>query len=87
MSVPSAVPSIKDHSAAMAQWEKERSKIPDRIAELEDVIRAKQRRMDHEENFEAACLYNAAIADLASVINDLWLWYRAFDPFGEKTHQ
>ncbi|WP_338782317.1 hypothetical protein [Metabacillus sp. FJAT-52054] len=86
MHIPSKFRSMKDRSIMMAEWEKERGKIPDRISELEDLIRAKQRLMDNEEHFETACLYNSEIAGLASVINDLWLWYRAADPLAGKAH-
>ncbi|MBS2970005.1 radical SAM protein [Metabacillus sp. KIGAM252] len=87
INVPSDFPSNKKRSIPMAEWEKERGKIPDRIAELEGLIRAKQRLMDNEENFETACIYNSDIAGLASVINDLWLWYRAAEPLAGKAHQ
>ncbi len=51
-------------------------KIPDRIKELEHYINAKQHHLNNEEDFEISCKLNSEIADLASIINDLWLWYR-----------
>lgn len=60
----------------LLEWEKIRGKIPDRIKELESEINEKQERLNNESNFELSCQLNSDIAELASVINDLWLWYR-----------
>ncbi|WP_204416349.1 hypothetical protein [Bacillus tianshenii] len=60
----------------LLQWEKIRGKIPDRIKELENEINVKQEMLNNESNFERSCQLNSEIAELASVINDLWLWYR-----------
>ncbi|MGG0186066.1 radical SAM protein [Bacillus rhizoplanae] len=62
--------------AILLKWEQIRGKIPDRIKELEHIINTKQQRLNNEENFEISCRLNTEIADLASIINDLWLWYR-----------
>ncbi|MFC7393651.1 hypothetical protein [Scopulibacillus cellulosilyticus] len=57
-------------------WEKIRGKIPDRIKQLEKNIERKQEQLNQEENFEKSCQINSDISDLASTINDLWIWYR-----------
>lgn len=60
----------------LLEWEKIRGKIPDRIKELENEINEKQEMLNNEFNFERSCQLNSDIAELASIINDLWLWYR-----------
>lgn len=60
----------------MLKWEQSRGQIPDRIVELEKIINEKQALLDHEEDFERSCELNSEIAELASIINDLWIWYR-----------
>lgn len=58
-------------------WEQVRGNIPDRIAELEEEINYKQDELSDESDFVRSCELNHEIADLASIINDLWIWYRA----------
>lgn len=58
------------------QWEQIRGSIPDRIADLEQNINQKQALLQEESNFLVSCHLNEEIAELASVINDLWIWYR-----------
>lgn len=70
----------------LAQWENIRGHIPDRIQELESTINRKQSQLSDESNFVLSCQLNTEIADLASVINDLWLWYRADQGISEKMH-
>jgi len=67
-------------------WEKIRGRIPDRIKELEDMINQKQAQLSNEDNFLKSCELNSDIADLASIINDLWLWYRTNQDVSEKAH-
>ncbi|WP_053367385.1 hypothetical protein [Bacillus sp. FJAT-27245] len=68
-------------------WEQIRGAIPDRIKELEHSINEKQAALSNESNFEKSCELNTEIAGLASIINDLWLWYRASDAIiEEKMH-
>lgn len=72
----------------LLKWEQVRGKIPDRIKELEHSINSKQHHLNNEENFEISCKLNSEIADLASIINDLWLWYRLTQNVSEgKAHQ
>ncbi|RDU36203.1 hypothetical protein DRW41_14330 [Neobacillus piezotolerans] len=65
-------------------WEQIRGSIPDRIKELEHSINEKQAALSNESNFEKSCELNTEIAGLASIINDLWLWYRATDAVVEE---
>jgi gas vesicle protein len=60
----------------LLEWEKIKGKIPDRIKELESEINEKQEQLNNEFDFERSCQLNSDIAELASIINDLWLWYR-----------
>ncbi|MBM4762557.1 ABC transporter C-terminal domain-containing protein [Bacillus sp. B15-48] len=71
----------------LLHWEKIRGHIPDRIAELESLINQKQAELNDESNFTRSCKLNSEIAELASIINDLWLWYRTHqDVTSEKAH-
>lgn len=67
-------------------WENIRGSIPDRIKELEQLINRKQAQLSHEFDFSISCRLNSEIAELASIINDLWLWYRVNQDIGEKMH-
>ena len=67
-------------------WENIRGSIPDRIKELESTINRKQLRLSDESNLTKSCQLNSEIAELASIINDLWLWYRANQGVTEKMH-
>ncbi|MEH7462155.1 radical SAM protein [Bacillus thuringiensis] len=81
------IPTTVQH-ALLLKWEQIRGKIPDRIQELEQTINTKQHKLNNEENFELSCKLNTEIADLASIINDLWLWYRLTqNVFEGKAHQ
>ncbi|WP_071460382.1 hypothetical protein [Bacillus massilinigeriensis] len=68
-------------------WERIRGSIPDRIAALEHVINQKQAQLDEEMNFKRSCELNSEIAELASVINELWLWYRTNQDISGKAHR
>lgn len=57
-------------------WERIRGSIPSRIFEIEQLINVKQACLNIEENFLVSCSLNSEIAELASVINDLQIWYR-----------
>ncbi|MDN4527521.1 hypothetical protein QYB97_23870 [Fictibacillus sp. NE201] len=81
----------EDYSAAkqaeiLAEWETIRGTIPDRIAQIEETINQKQEALGEEENFEVSCRLNWEIADLASIINDLWLWYRTHQDISTRLH-
>ena len=79
------IPEKMQH-AILLKWEQVRGKIPDRIKELEHYINAKQHHLNNEEDFEISCKLNSEIADLASIINDLWLWYRLTQNVSEGRH-
>ncbi|UII55176.1 hypothetical protein LS684_16165 [Cytobacillus spongiae] len=72
--------------AILLYWEKVRGKIPDRITDLEEVINQKQAQLSDESDFARSCQLNSEIADLASIINDLWLWYRSNQEMAGKMH-
>ena len=78
---------LKVRQTILAEWESIRGRIPDRIAELENEINAKQAELDIEADFPRSCRLNSEIAGLASTINELWLWYRANQEITGKTHQ
>ncbi|WP_241737775.1 hypothetical protein [Anoxybacillus flavithermus] len=66
----------EEQAEILLEWETIRGKIPDRIIELEQQINEKQRQLGEENDFALSCMLNSEIASLASMINDLWIWYR-----------
>jgi hypothetical protein len=72
--------------SVLARWEAIRGKIPDRIKELEAAINAKQTQLGEEDDFEMSCHLNSEISELASIINDLWIWYRMNGQLSLKPH-
>ena len=68
--------SLERQTAVLTEWEHIRGSIPDHIKRFEDGIRAKQDRLFEEDDFAASCRLNGDIADLASRINDLHIWFR-----------
>ncbi|MEH7373828.1 hypothetical protein [Neobacillus drentensis] len=79
--------SIETQEDILLYWEQVRGSIPDRIGELEIQINQKQALLSNESNFPRSCQLNTEIAELASIINDLWLWYRANEVLSTKVHQ
>jgi hypothetical protein len=77
---------VEDQQHLLLHWEKIRGSIPDRIKELEKIIDEKQTQLSKENDFEVSCRLNTEIAQNASIINDLWLWYRANQGVSERTH-
>lgn len=75
-----------EQAAILLQWEKIRGTIPDRIREIETQINKLQDRLSIEENFELSCELNEKIASQASIINELWLWYRLNQQVTSKVH-
>ncbi|NRF90755.1 hypothetical protein HQN89_06905 [Paenibacillus frigoriresistens] len=71
----------------LLHWEQIRGAIPDRIMKLETTIIYKQNQLDKEDDFPTSCRLNSEIADVASIINDLHLWFRANQELESKTHQ
>ncbi|MFC5529135.1 hypothetical protein [Cohnella yongneupensis] len=62
--------------AILAQWEHIRGNIPDHVKRFEEQIKIKQSMLYEEEDFAASCVLNSDIAELASRINDLHIWFR-----------
>ncbi|WP_071393840.1 hypothetical protein [Bacillus tuaregi] len=73
--------------AILLYWENIRGAIPDRIVLLEKTINRKQEQLNDEGDFQISCQLNSEIAELASIINDLWLWFRLNQNISEKMHQ
>ncbi|MBM7692888.1 hypothetical protein JOC77_002319 [Peribacillus deserti] len=67
------------------QWELIKGAVPDRIKEIEMQIHVKQEQLSREPDFEISCRLNTEISELASIINNLWLCYRA-DAWAAKLH-
>ncbi|MBD2872970.1 hypothetical protein [Paenibacillus arenilitoris] len=72
--------------AIVEQWELIRGTIPDRVKEFERLIDAKQARLSDEDSFEQSCILNYEIADYASRINDLHIWYRIDQQLESRRH-
>ncbi|MCR8843404.1 hypothetical protein NQ117_06890 [Paenibacillus sp. SC116] len=79
--------SAQEQYKLLMQWEIIRGRIPDRIFALERVIMVKQQALYEEDCFEASCRLNSEIAELASAINDLHIWYRTQQDADAKLHQ
>lgn len=77
----------EERSHILLEWEEIRARIPDRIKELESVINQKQKALSVEENFKLSCQLNTEIAELASIINDLHIWFRVQQDHSTKIHQ
>jgi len=74
-------------AAILDRWETIRGRIPDRIFSLEETIREKQKQLFEEEDFVRSCRINGDIAELASRINDLHIWFRTRQELDEaKAH-
>lgn len=87
LSVPWESLSREQQADVVEAWEAMRGRIPDRIFGFEERIRALQREMFEEEDFRRCCRLNDEIADLASRINDLHIWYRTEQDFEEETRR
>ncbi|MEF3302658.1 hypothetical protein [Paenibacillus sp. GYB003] len=78
--------SAEERAALLHDWERIRGRIPDRIRQLELLIVQKQNRLDVEDDFPLSCSLNTEIAELASRITDLHLWFRADQDVSVKGH-
>jgi hypothetical protein len=67
-------------------WERIRGRIPDRIKQLEKIITVKQTELNRETEFAVCCRLNTEIAELASIITDLHLWYRSNQEVSSRIH-
>ncbi|SEA48562.1 hypothetical protein SAMN05421743_10564 [Thalassobacillus cyri] len=75
----------REQALILAVWENHRGEIPDKIKKLEKDIENCLARLNNEEDFEASCRLNDRISQLASMINDLWIWYRTNPVITAKT--
>ncbi|MBW7476123.1 hypothetical protein K0T92_15365 [Paenibacillus oenotherae] len=78
--------SESDRAAIVTQWEIIRGAIPDRVFLFEREINKKQAELFDEDDFEMSCLLNSDIAELASRINDLHIWYRINQEIETRRH-
>ncbi|MVO98506.1 hypothetical protein [Paenibacillus lutrae] len=78
--------SVEERGAILLKWETIRGTIPERIKQLEGFIIAKQNKLNVEDDFPTSCALNYEIADLASTINDLHLWFRTHQNVESKRH-
>ncbi|QIZ68659.1 hypothetical protein [Geobacillus subterraneus] len=79
--------SAEEQEAILLEWEAIRGLIPDRIATLERQINEKQDALGREADFARSCQLNADIAELASMVNDLWIWYRTVPSVSSLTEK
>lgn len=78
---------IQERLDMIENWESIRGRIPTKVMALERLIERKLSEMGNENNFEKSCQINGEIAELASQIHDLQIWYRiSQDEPTEKTH-
>lgn len=75
-----------EQAGLLHDWERIRGRIPDRIMRLEREIVDKQNRLNVEDDFALSCRLNSEIAELASRITDLHLWFRADQSVTDKGH-
>jgi hypothetical protein len=72
----------------LLQWERIRGTIPEQIKRLERMIILKQDQLNGEDHFPTSCRLNSEIAELASTINELHLWFRVNQDISSgRTHQ
>lgn len=71
-------------AAVVARWEAIRGNIPDIIKARETHIRGLLEELFEEESFERCCALNAEIAEAASAIHDLQIWYRTQQDLEEE---
>lgn len=79
--------SEEEQGDILLEWEQIRGSIPDQVKRLERIIIDKQNRLNVEDDFPASCRLNSEIAELASTINDLHLWYRVNQEMEAKPHR
>lgn len=78
--------SLEEQDQILVGWEAHRSDIPARIKEVEQVIEQRQSQLNNEENFHSSCELNRKISELASIINDLNIWFRIQQETDRKVH-
>jgi hypothetical protein len=78
---------LRIREQVLDEWEQIRGSIPERVIQLEMIINQKQEALNREEHFPTACQLNTEIAECASIINDLHLWYRSNQEIHSRVHQ
>lgn len=73
-----------ERAAVVERWECIRGRIPDAIRVREAEIRRLLDDLFEEEDFGACCLLNGEIAEAASVVHDLQIWYRTQQDLEEE---
>ncbi|MED4602491.1 hypothetical protein P9314_17635 [Paenibacillus validus] len=68
--------SKREQAELLLRWEEIRGTIPDRVKQIERIIIVKQDQLNVEDDFATSCRLNSEIAELASTINELHLWFR-----------
>ncbi len=63
-----------EQEVMIEEWERIKSRIPDRVHELEAVINEKQLAAAQEEDWDTVCDLYQEIFRVASIINDLNIW-------------
>lgn len=76
----------EERAGILVRWEQIRGSIPDRIQSIEQIIIRKQLQLNVEDDFPASCRLNFEIAELASCITDLHIWYRVNQEFSSRSH-
>ncbi|MFD0586664.1 hypothetical protein ACFQZE_01515 [Paenibacillus sp. GCM10027627] len=77
---------FEEQSLILERWEMIRGGIPDVIMKLEQTINIKQSDLNEEDNFERSCLLTYEIAEYASRINELQIWYRMNQELESRRH-
>lgn len=76
----------EERADILVRWEEIRGTIPDRILSLERIIIRKQLQLNVEDDFPISCRLNYEIAELASCITDLHIWYRVNQELSTRAH-
>ncbi|RXZ82254.1 hypothetical protein EBB07_11285 [Paenibacillaceae bacterium] len=79
--------SVSEREAIVERWELIRGSIPARVFLLEQEINRKQTELFNEDDFGRSCQINSEIAELASQINDLLIWYRVDQEIEPRRHR
>lgn len=75
-----------EQAEILLYWEQVRGAIPDRIFAFEREIGELQRQMNEEEDFGRVIELNWLIAEIASRINDLNLYFRLNQDAAVRAH-
>ncbi|MGO4539890.1 hypothetical protein [Paenibacillus sp. YIM B09110] len=77
---------VSEQMKIIEQWESIRGTIPDRVIEFERLINGKQAELFEEHDFDKCCELNYEIAEYASRINELHIWYRINQEMESRWH-